>query len=98
METVKITTTVAVNQEVSIELPRYFNDIETYYMLLDQNQLLTVTNYNKSWRDVGLFPSIRMEKLMQFHIDRKDLYKAISEEQFKEVFTKVSLELEALMN
>lgn len=98
METVKITTTVAVNQQVSVELPRYFKDLETYYMVLDQNQLLTVSNYNKSWRDVGLFPSIRMEKLMQFHIDRKDMYEVISEDHFKAVFIAVSLELEALMN
>lgn len=102
MENYTFTTKVLTEQ--SVILPKYFRVLRSYYMILDQNTYLRVKN-NTDELDplVGLFPVIEREKIF-YSIDhlsvsqQKGDLTEVTEEEFKEVFTKVSIALEELMN
>lgn len=94
----KITVTETVSKEV--DLPKYFKCKRTgssYYMVIDENTLLYVKDYNDA--SFCLFPSISQEKI-SIHVPIIASYgfDHISESEFKRVFLKVSLELEKLAN
>ncbi len=98
------TFTTKVLTEHSVILPKYFRVIRSYYMILDQETYLRVKD-NTDELDplVGLFPVIEREKIfysinhLSVSQQKGDLIE-VTEEEFKQVFTKVSIALEALMN
>ena len=99
METVKITTKIFKESNVSIELPKYFKSLQSYYMVLSESQILAISDFDKPhYKSSGLFSCIRHEVISKYHYDYAPKFEAITEEEFREVFVKVSLELEALMN
>ena len=90
--------------EHSVILPKYFRVLNTYYMILDQETYLRVKDHTDNLDPmVGLYPTIEQDKI-KYSIDhlsesqQKGHLQEVTEEQFKEVFTKVSIALEALMN
>ena len=91
-----------VTTEQPVTLPKYFKVVNTYYMILDQETYLRVKDHTDELDPkVGLYPVIEQEKI-RYSIDHicmnKGYLEEITEEEFKEVFTKVSIALEALMN
>jgi hypothetical protein len=93
-----------VTTEKPVTLPKYFTVGNTYYMILDEETYLRVKDHlDELDPKVGLYPVIEQEKI-RYSIDHisesmaKGYLKQITEEEFKEVFTKVSIALEALMN
>jgi hypothetical protein len=68
-------------------------------MVLSPKTLLNVKDFhNLIQHGLGLYPAIEQRGLSDYILSRASVIEAITEEEFKEVFTKVSLELEALMN
>lgn len=99
METVKITSKIFTEQKVSIELPRYFRALQTYYMVLNEGQILAVSDFDKPhYKSAGLLSCIRHESVSRYYYDNASNFEPITEEEFREAFVKVSVELEALMN
>ena len=93
-----------VTTEQPVSLPKYFRVVNTYYMILDQETYLRVKDHLDELDPlVGLYPVIEREKI-RYSIDHiaesmaKGFLEQITEQEFKEVFTKVSIALEALMN
>ena len=93
-----------VTTEQPVTLPKYFKVVNTYYMILDQDTYLRVKDHTDELDPkVGLYPVIEQEKI-RYSIDHiyesmnKGYLEEITEEEFKEVFTKVSIALEELMN
>ena len=102
MEQYKFTTKVLT--EDSVTLPKYFRVLNTYYMILDQETYLRIRNHIQELDPmVGLYPVIERDKI-RYSIDHLSVSQKngevhpVTEQEFKEVFTKVSLALEALMN
>ena len=102
MENYTFTTKVLTDQSVS--LPKYFKVVNTYYMILDQETYLRVKDHTDNlYPLVGLYPTIERDKI-RYSIDHISVskqngeLKEITEQEFKEAFTKVSIALEALMN
>ena len=98
------TFTTKVLTDYSVVLPKYFRVIRTYYMILDQETYVRVRdNTDELDPMVGLYPVIERENI-RYSIDhllksqKNGQIEPITEQEFKEVFTKVSLALEALMN
>ena len=99
METVKITATITKTMETSFELPKYFKHLQSYYMVLDESTILAISDFDKPhYRSAGLLSSIQHDRITNYYADNAPLFEAITEEEFREVFVKVSVELEALMN
>lgn len=99
MKTVKITSKIFTEQKVSIELPLYFKSLQSYYMVLNEGQILVVSDFDKPhYQSAGLLSSIRHENVSRYYYDNASNFEAITEEEFREAFVKVSVELEALMN
>jgi hypothetical protein len=99
METVKITTKISQEIETTIEFPRYFKYLQSYYMVLGEGHLLAISDFGKPhYFSSGLLSSIRHDKITKYYFDNASLFQAITEEEFREVFVKVTVELEALMN
>lgn len=102
MENYTFTKKVLTDQSVS--LPKCFRVLNTYYMIIDAETYLRVKDHaNELDSQVWLYPVIERER-MKYSIDHlsvskeKGYLEEITEEQFKEAFTKVSLALEELMN
>jgi hypothetical protein len=102
MENYTFTTKVLTDQ--SVILPKYFKVVNTYYMILDLETYLRIKDHTDNLDPlVGLYPTIERDKI-RYSIDhlsvsqQKGQLKKVTEDQFKEVFTKVSIALEALMN
>lgn len=90
--------------EHSVVLPKYFRVLNTYYMILNHETYLRIKNHTDELDSmVGLYPTIERDKI-KYSIDhlsvsqQKGHLEEVTEEEFKEVFTKVSIALEALMN
>jgi len=96
----KITTYEAVTKEVN--LPQYFKlkGSPWFYMILDENTLISLRDYSDALSaTVGLYPEIRRENIANnISVISKYGFDHISEVEFKNVFLKVSLELEKLAN
>ena len=96
----KITTYEQVSREM--ELPKYFKlkGSPWFYMILDENTLISLRDYSDEFSaTVGLFPEIRRENIANnISVITKYGFDHISEAEFKNVFLKVSLELEKLAN
>lgn len=102
MENYTFTTKVLTDQ--SVILPKYFRVLNTYYMILDTETYLRIKDHTDNLDPlVGLYPTIEREKI-RYSIDhlsvsqQKGQLEEVTEDQFKEIFTKVSIALEALMN
>ena len=98
------TFTTKVLTDYSVVLPKYFRVLNTYYMILDQETYLRIKDHIQELDPmVGLYPVIEREKI-RYSIDHLSVsqkngeIQPITEQEFKEVFTKVSIALEALMN
>ena len=98
------TFTTKVLTERSVILPKYFRVIRSYYMILDQETYIRVKdNTDELDPMVGLYPVIEREKIF-YSIDHLSVSQSkgdlieVTEEEFKQVFVKVSLALEELMN
>ena len=98
------TFTTKVLTEDSVTLPKYFRVLNTYYMILDGETYLRIRNHIQELDPmVGLYPVIERDKI-RYSIDHLSVSKKngeiqpITEQDFKEVFVKVSLALEALIN
>lgn len=99
MNTITITRKITVEQTVDVQLPLFFKDLSNYYMVLTPKTVLNVKDFKKEiYHGLGLYPAIEQRDLSDYILSRADVLEAITEQEFKEVFTKVSLELEALMN
>lgn len=99
MNTITVTRKINVEQTVEVELPLFFKDLSNYYMVLSPKNLLNVKDFNNEiYHGLGLYPAIEQRDVSDYILSRASVIEAITEEEFKEVFTKVSLELEALMN
>ena len=99
METVKITSKITQEVEKTIELPRYFKHLRSYYMILNDQHILAVSDFGSPhYIASGLLSSIRYDRITKYYFDNADLFEAITEEEFRETFVKVSVELEALIN
>ena len=90
--------------DYSVVLPKYFRVLNTYYMILDQETYLRIKDHIQDLDHmVGLYPVIEREKI-KYSIDHLSVsqkngeIQPITEQEFKEIFVKVSLALEALMN
>ena len=102
MENYTFTTKVLI--EDSVVLPKYFRVLNTYYMILDQETYLRIKDHIQELDPmVGLYPVIEREKI-RYSIDHLSVsqkngeIQPITEQEFREIFVKVSLALEALMN
>ena len=102
MENYTFTTKVLTEQ--SVILPKYFRVMRSYYMILDQETYIRVKdNTDELDPMVGLYPVIEREKIF-YSIDHLSVSQSkgdlieVTEEEFKQVFVKVSLALEELMN
>ena len=97
--TITVTRKINVEQVLKFEIPLYFKYLQNYYMVLNPSMALIVKNFgNEAYNALDLYPSIQQDKLSDYVLSKSGEFETITEEQFKEVFTKVSLELEALMN
>jgi hypothetical protein len=97
--TITVIRKINVEQVVEVNLPVFFKDLSNYYMVLSPKTMLQVKDFNNEiYNGLGLYPCIEQREISEHHLSRVSEIEAITEEQFKEVFTKVSLELEALMN
>ena len=96
----KITTYEAVTKEV--DLPKYLKlkGSPWFYMILDDNTLISLRDYSDELSaTLGLYPEIRRENISNnISLITKYGFDHISEAEFKNVFLKVSLELEKLAN
>lgn len=98
------TFTTKVLTDYSVVLPKYFRVLNTYYMILDQETYLRIKDHIQELDPmVGLYPVIEREKI-RYSIDHLSVsqkngeIQPITEQEFREIFVKVSLALEALMN
>jgi hypothetical protein len=98
------TFTTKVLTDYSVVLPKYFRVLNTYYMILDQETYLRIKDHIQDLDHmVGLYAVIEREKI-RYSIDHLSVsqkngeIQPITEQEFKEIFVKVSLALEALMN
>lgn len=96
---IKLTSKISVEQITEVKVPVYFKHLANYYMVLDHSTYLVVKDLGKEhFKNVGLYPSISQESISDYVLSKSGEFEPITEDLFKEVFTKVSLELEALMN
>lgn len=102
MENYTFTTKVLTDQ--SVILPKYFKVVNTYYMILDTETYLRIKDHTDELdSQVWLYPVIERERI-KYSIDHLSVskqngeLKEITEQEFKEAFTKVSIALEELMN
>lgn len=93
-----------VTTEQPVSLPKYFKLVNTYYMILDQETYLRVKDHtDKLDSHVWLYPVIERERI-KYSIDHiaesmaKGFLEEVTEQEFKSIFTKVSIALEELMN
>ena len=98
------TFTTKVLTDYSVVLPKYFRVLNTYYMILDEDTYLRIKDHIQELDPmVGLYPVIEREKI-RYSIDHLSVSQKngevvpITEQEFREIFVKVSLALEALMN
>ncbi len=98
------TFTTKVLTDYSVVLPKYFRVLNTYYMILDTETYLRIKDHIQDLDHmVGLYPVIEREKI-RYSIDHLSVsqkngeIQPITEQEFKEIFVKVSIALEALMN
>jgi hypothetical protein len=93
----KITVEKTINMEV--ELPSYFkiNNSDSYFMVIDDYSAVMVKDptYNP---DLWLYPIIEVVRFTFVSLLAKRGIIEITEEQFREVYSNVYLELEKLMN
>ena len=90
--------------EETVVLPKYFKIISVYYMILDSVTYVRIKDHTDELDSkLGLYPVIEQDKI-KYSIDHIALsqrgghLEPVTEQQFKEMFVKVSLALEALMN
>lgn len=98
--TITITRKINVEQVMEVQLPLFFKDLGNYYMVLNHKTVLNVKDYanNEIYSGLGLYPCIRQDEITDYLLSRADKLEPITEEEFKSVYTKVSVELEAMMN
>lgn len=97
--TITITRKFSVEQVTEVVVPLYFQHLQNYYMVLSPSIYLVVKDLGKKHlNDVGLYPVIAQEEISNYILGKMNEVTPITEEKFKQMFTKVSLELEALMN
>ncbi|MEY3422416.1 MAG: hypothetical protein RIR48_2730 [Bacteroidota bacterium] len=93
---------ITVNQliEKTLELPKYFKSgNERFYMILDEKTLLYVKDFSKDDEHLEIYPLIEQGKI-SYYADFWAKYgiEAITEQEFKDAFIRVSLRLEEKMN
>lgn len=97
--TITITRKINVEQVIEVQLPLFFKDLGNYYMVLSPKTVLNVKDFTTAMlNDLGLYPCIEQRELSDYILSRVGVIEPITEQEFKSIFTKVSLELEALMN
>ena len=91
--------TVEKTVEMEVELPNYFriDNSDRWFMVIDDYSAVMVRDHEYN-RDLFLYPSIEVVTLGLVSVFAKKGIIEITEQEFKEVYSNVYLELEKLMN
>lgn len=92
----KITIEETVKREIELH-SRYFKHLSWYYMIIDNETMMTVKDFGRKDTDsaLWLFPEIRIERLSPASLKQAT---PISETEFKLKYTEVSIRIESLLN
>lgn len=92
----KITIEETVKREIELH-SRYFKHLSWYYMIIDNETMMTVKDFGRKDTDsaLWLFPEIRIERLSPDSLKQAT---PISETEFKLKYTEVSIRIESLLN
>lgn len=92
----KITIEETVKREIELH-SRYFRDSSWYYMIIDNETMMTVKDFGRKDTDsaLWLFPEIRIERLSPASLKHAS---PISEAEFKAAFLRVSVRIEETLN
>ena len=85
--------------KITVELPSYFKIVnsDSWFMVIDEYSAVMVRDQSYN-RDMLLYPTIEVVTIGFVSFVAKRGIIEITEEQFKEVYSNVYLELEKLMN
>jgi hypothetical protein len=91
--------TVEKTVEMEVELPNYFriDNSDSYFMVIDHNTAVMVKDHTYN-PDLWLYPSIEVVRFSFVSLLAKKGIIEITEQEFKEVYSNVYLELEKIMN
>jgi hypothetical protein len=91
--------TVEKTVEMEVELPNYFriDNSDSYLMVIDDYSAVMVKDHTYN-PDLWLYPTIEVVRFTFVSLLAKKGIIEITEQEFKEVYSNVYLELEKLMN